>query len=331
MNYFFDYLDDNKIKHVIHLGDLFDRRKFLNILTSSVCRNTFLIPLQERGIETHIISGNHDQYYKDTYEVNALDEFVNNRYSNIRSYNTPKMITLDGLDIQLMPWINPKNQIESFDRLSNTSAQVLMGHFEINGFELFRGVMSDHGLETHVFDRYDLVFSGHYHHKSSKNNIHYIGAFAEYTWSDYKDERGFTILDTSTREFQFIRNPHNIFQMITYDDSKIDDMVSVVQNMDLKDFKDKYVKVLCASKNNQYAFDMFVENLYSANPIDVSIIDDISLVTETEDTENIDQAQDTTTILTNYIKSLTLNVNNDKMVTFIHDIYNEALSSEHVI
>lgn len=330
MNFFFDYLDDNKIQHVIHLGDLFDRRKFLSILTASVCRNTFLIPLNKRGIETHIIAGNHDQYYKDTYEINALDEFVTNRYDNIITYNKPHMITIDGLDIQLMPWINNKNQIESFDRLHNTSAQVLIGHFEINGFEMFRGVMSDHGLETHVFDRYDLVFSGHYHHKSSKNNIHYIGAFAEYTWADYKDERGFTILDTETRKFEFIRNPHSIFEMITYDDSKNENIINDIQKINFSKYKDTYVKVLCASKNNQYAFDMFLEKLYNSNPIDVSIIDDISLVSETEDTEDIDQAQDTTTILTNYIKGLTLNVNNDKMVTFIHDIYNEALSSEHI-
>ena len=38
LKYFFDYIDDNKIQHIIHLGDLFDRRKFLSYLTASVCR-----------------------------------------------------------------------------------------------------------------------------------------------------------------------------------------------------------------------------------------------------------------------------------------------------
>ena len=44
----------------------------------------------------------------------------------------------------------------------------------------------------------------------------------------------------------------------------------------------------------------------------------------------VDEAQDTSMILSTYIKGLTLPVNNDKMITFMNDIYKEALSTEHL-
>ena len=84
------------------------------------------------------------------------------------------------------------------------------------------------------------------------------------------------------------------------------------------------------NKTNQFAFDLLLDKLYKAGPIDISIIEDISLLVESDETDNIDQVQDTPTILSNYIKSLTLNVDNDKMISFMRDIYAEALATEHI-
>jgi DNA repair exonuclease SbcCD nuclease subunit len=330
MEHFFSVLEERNIRHIIHLGDLFDRRKYLSYLTSKVCRNTFLAPIEGMEIETHIIAGNHDRYYKDVCSVNSLDEIVTGRYKNIHTYNLPQTINIDGLDILLIPWIDSSNAELTNIQIRDTKAEIVMGHLEIKGFELLKGNISDHGEETDKYSKFDLVFSGHYHHKSSKDNIHYLGAFGEYTWSDYNDPRGFTIFDTETRKYEFIQNPYPMFKMLAYDDVKEPNIIEKINATDYSKYKDTYVKVLCVNRNNPYAFDLLMEKLYKSDTVDISVIEDISTFAEINENSEIDESQDTPTILDSYINGLTLNVNNDKMKSFMRDVYTEALSVDHV-
>lgn len=328
--WFFDVLDQQEVKHMIHLGDVVDRRKYISYITSYSLRNSFLLPSEKRGIQTHIIAGNHDVTYKNTSYINALDELITGRYQNIHTYKDPKTIDIDGLSILLLPWINPENEEESKKAIRTTRAEIVMGHLELVGFEMFRGAISEHGEDVSLFSRFDQVFSGHYHHKSSKGNIHYLGAFAEYIWSDYNDPRGFHIYDTETRKFEFYRNPHQIFKMFSYDDEKDKDILQTINGTDYSQYKDSYVKVVCVKKTNPYAFDAMLDKLYKENPVDISIVEDMSSFNGTEDETEINEAEDTQAILDKYVSSLTLPVSNDRMKSYLKEIYQEAVSIEHV-
>ena len=69
---FFPYLQENNIKTVIHLGDVVDRRKFINHNTAHNFKLKFWNRIDELDLDTHVIIGNHDTYYKNTNEINAL-------------------------------------------------------------------------------------------------------------------------------------------------------------------------------------------------------------------------------------------------------------------
>lgn len=329
-NQFFSIIDEQNIKHIIHLGDLFDRRKYINFRTSNFARESFLEPLDKRGINIHIIAGNHDIYWRNDHSINALDEIVSNRYNNIKIYTTPELITIDGCDIQLMPWICESNEAISIEAIKNSKSEILMGHLEISGFQMYKGTVSDHGISGDIFSRYDYVFSGHFHHKSSNGNIHYLGAFAEYTWSDYNDPRGFHIFDTQTRDLKFYQNNNHIFKMVAYDDVKHKDILEKINSTDYSKFANCYVKVICVNKNNPYAFDSFLDKLYKVGPIDISIVEDVSLFKDNGEDDVVDQAEDTRTILDKYVSGLTLNVDNDRMKSYMKNIYDEAVSLEVV-
>ncbi len=323
------HIKENGIKHIIHAGDLVDRRKYINVLTHSRLRTDFLEPISEL-CEMHIIAGNHDEYFKDTYRVNALDEFVAGRYDNIKTYSKPTTLEIDGCEFFLLPWITKEYEKECYEAIEQSKAPVCIGHLELDGFEMQKGMLSDHGWNSKVFRRFDSVFTGHYHHRSSRDNIHYIGAFCEHIWSDYNDPRGFVVFDTQSRDTVFHRNPFRIFHMVAYDDVKHPDILEKINATDYSKFKDCYVKIVCVNKTNPYAFDMLLDKLYKEQPADISIVEDVNSFIDNNIDDTVDEAQDTLTILDNYISGLTLPIESDRMKHYMREIYTEALSLENI-
>lgn len=324
------YIEDNNIKHIIHLGDLVDRRKYVNILTSHRLRTDFLGPLNSLGAKIHIIAGNHDEYYKGTYLVNAFDELLGERYENIKYYTTPETINIDGTDIFLLPWITPDAEQEALELIKVTPASICMAHLELEGFEFYRGQVSDHGWNHRVFQKFSAVYSGHYHHRSSRDNIHYVGAFSEHIWSDYDDPRGFSVFDMKSLAMDFCRNPFRVFHMVSYDDVKNKDIIEQIQDTDYSHLKDCYVRIVCVNKTNPFALDLLLDKIYQVQPADISIIEDVSTFTDTSIDDTVDETQDTVTILRTYINDLTLPVEKDKLIKYMTDTYHEAISLDNV-
>jgi DNA repair exonuclease SbcCD nuclease subunit len=328
--WFFNYIDEHNIKHVIHLGDIYDRRKYINFMSAKRLREDFLQPLLEREIETHIIVGNHDMYYKDTHVVNALREVVDGRFPNITVHDVPRCIDIEGFPIQMMPWITDSNRDEAMEAITKPKATVLMGHLELNGFTMHRGLISDHGMDRSSFDLFDKVYSGHYHHRSTIGNVSYIGAFGEYTWHDYNDPRGFSVFDTEVSVLEFIQNPHRMFRIAKYDDVANPEIVDKIQKTDFSKYKDTYVKLVVVNKSNPYAFDLLFDSIYKAGPLDITVVEDASVLLENEEMDSVDEAEDTPTILRKYIEGLSLPVDSGKMKNFMNDVYQEALQVENV-
>lgn len=322
-NTFFPVLDENGIDTVLILGDTFDRRKYVNFYSLQRAKEMFFDKLADRGIRVHMLAGNHDTYYKNTNDVNS-PELLLTEYGNINVISKPETIVIDGTSICMMPWICPDNYQASIDQMANTNADICMGHFEIAGFAMYRGMESHDGLSKDLFNKFDLVFSGHYHHRSSDKHIHYLGNPYELTWQDFNDPRGFHLFDLSTRELGFIQNPYTMFSRIEYDDKDRE-----VLDLNTLDLKDKYVKLVVVNKTDYYKFDKFIQSLYTKGCHEIKIVEDLSEFEDGEVGEEIN-LEDTLSVLSNYIDSIETDVDKEQVKTFMKSLYTEAVNVEVV-
>jgi DNA repair exonuclease SbcCD nuclease subunit len=324
-NIFFPYLKENNIKTIFHLGDIVDRRKFINYVTLSEFKRIFVQPCVDLGIELHVIVGNHDIPFRNTNHINAMNELFEKE--NINIYSEPADIKFDGVDITMMPWIQNTNYKQCMDHIENTKSQILFGHLELSGFVMHLGMTAHGGMDTKPFEKFDMVCSGHFHHKSSKGNIHYLGNPYEMTWSDYNDQRGFHIFNSEKRDLTFIQNPYRMFNKIWYDDVDTD-LDTIVGNIDFESYKDTYVKVIVQNKKNPYWFDMILDGLYKVNPIDISIVEDNKHMDQQSDEEIFNEAEDTLASLYKFVDGMETPVDKKKLNQLFSNLYTEALTME---
>ena len=316
---FFPYLEEHNITDVIHLGDVMDRRKFISYRTAKDFRERFIDRF--KNINLHMLVGNHDTFYKNTTAINSLNELVDGRYDNISVYEKTTEVEFDGCKILFVPWINADNMSHTTKMLKTSYAQIVMGHLELNGFEMQKGMVMDHGWDKKKFNRFDMVMSGHYHHKSDDGQIFYLGTPYEIYWNDWNDPKGFHVFDTNKRELERIVNPNRIFSKIYYDDS----LSSFGDSHDMSPYKNCFVKLIVVNKKDLYAFDKFVDRLLQTDCYEVKIIEDFSELDAINVSDDIvKNTEDTMTLLERYIDDLDVTLSKSRLKNTMRTLYTEA-------
>lgn len=316
---FFPYLQQNNINTIIHLGDVVDRRKFINHNTAHNFKLNFWDKIDLLNIDTHVIIGNHDTYYKNTNEINALQNL--NISFNTKVYTSCETVNFDGLDILFIPWICDENMEDSLHNIDKSTAQIVMGHLEIKGFEMHKGHLNEQGLDKDLFKRFEKVITGHFHKKSDDGQVYYLGCPYQIMWSDYNCPKGFHIFDTATRELTRVPNPLIMFKKFIYDDKKED-----YSKKDLSDYENTYVKLFISQKTDSDMFDKLLDRFHNEiNAYEINVIEDLSSDINSTVKENIlDQGEDTLTFLGNYIDQVDTTLDRAKLKTFAKQLYVEA-------
>ena len=322
-NIFFPYLEENSIDTIIHLGDIVDRRKYISYTTLRDMNDHFMKVCKDRNIDLHILVGNHDVPYRNTNEVNAMREIYG---EDVTWYSSATAKSFDGCEILFLPWINNENYGETITKIKNTTAQVAMGHLEVAGCLMQRGMVNEHGLDIDVLKNFEIVMSGHFHTMSITKNVYYLGCPYELTWSDYGDIKGFHIFDTDTRSLLFVANPYTMFHKVFYDDEN--KSRDEIMNVNFDRYEGTYVKVIKQSNENPYWFDQFMEKLYQSNPTNIQIVDDHMNLDLDDDSDIVNEAEDTLTILSKYIDNMSDKVDKKRLDTLMRSLYNEALYIE---
>ena len=285
----FPYIMDQKIKNIVILGDMFDRRKYTNHQTIHFLKNNFFDALKKMNITVHSIMGNHDVALKSTNSINSPNLLLR-EYENIIYYSHPHHITFDTLKILMMPWINPENQTELYGVMNKSSAPIMLGHFELKDEELRRDFKFANGVLGKEVSRFERVISGHYHHKFTKGNFTYLGTPYQLDNSDIDSDKGFHILDTETRSLTFIKNHKTLFESIVWDDHLTE---KEIDNLDPNFFTKKYIKIKVKKKNKTNLFEKYLTTIENFNPYDISLdeteatLDDKVEIKSTDDTLSV--------------------------------------------
>ena len=169
------------------LGDWSHHRASINMQTLQYSLRS-LEKLSAAFDRFYFIPGNHDLYYRDRRDIYSTEWA--RHLPNIQIVND---WFTDG-DVTIAPWLVG----DDHKRVPKLTSKYVFGHFELPHFKMNAMVeMPDHGeISAEDFGGVDRVFSGHFHLRQQRKNIHYIGNCFPHNYADAGDaDRGMMILN----------------------------------------------------------------------------------------------------------------------------------------
>ena len=312
---FFPTLIKQGITTIVDMGDTFDSRKGVDFVSLEWAKNHYYDRLAELGITVHTIVGNHTAYYKNTNQLSGVNLFLR-EYDNVKIYSEAEEVRIDKTKFLFVPWINSENEEKTLQLIDDSDSPCVMGHLELNGFMATRGHFMEHGMDSNVFDKFERVYSGHYHMRSNKENIFYLGNPYEMYWNDVNDrERGFHLFDTDTLVHTPVNNPYQLFHNLYYEDTPH-------QMLDITKYDQKILKVIVRKKSDPKQFEKYIDKLYSSNLAELKIVENFDF-TEGEEFE-ADESEDTISLLNRYIQESEVDLDKSVITEILQDVYREA-------
>jgi len=314
---FFPVLYSEGITTIVDMGDTFDSRKGIDFSALSWAKDNYYDKLRELGVTVHTVVGNHTAYYKNTNDVNAVDLLLR-EYENVKVYSEATEIRLDNLKVLLVPWICAENEDKTFKKVEKSKSTVVMGHLELNGFQVNQQIVMDHSHDSNPFGKFDRVFSGHFHTRSNDGKIFYLGNPYEMYWTDVEDTRGFTIFDTETLEHTPVNNPYRMFYKIVYEDTPY-------QTLDTREYEGKIVKVIVRKKTDTKKFEKFIDKLYASGVSELKVVENFDFGGWYDKSESeVYESEDTMSILNRYIEEADMNLDKSLLKKMLTEVYQEA-------
>ena len=318
-NIFFPTLIKEGITTIVDMGDTFDSRKGVDFVSLEWAKNHYYDRLAELGITVHTIIGNHTAYYKNTNDLTGVGLFLR-EYDNVKIYPEAEEVKIDKTNFLFVPWINSENQDKTFELIEESDSPCVMGHLELNGFMATRGHFMENGMDSNIFDKFEKVYSGHYHMRSNKENIFYLGNPYEMYWNDVNDRnRGFHLFDTDTLVHTPVNNPYQLFYNLYYEDTPH-------QMLDITKYDQKILKVIVRKKSDPKKFEKYIDKLYSSNLAELKIVENFDF-TEGEEFE-ADESEDTISLLNRYIQESEVDLDKSVITNILQDVYKEACEVE---
>ena len=301
------------------MGDAFDNRKNIDYWSLDWAKDNVYDKFKNLGVKVWQLVGNHDVYYRNTNELNSIDSLLEH-YDNIVPISKPGTYDIGDFRAMMLPWICDDNYKETCAAIDESDAKIAFGHLELTGFELYPGMVQQGGIDKGIIEKFDTVFSGHYHTRSNDGHTFYLGNPYEMYWNDCGDKRGFNIFDTETGEMEFVQNPYTMFKKIYYDSNP-----SATFKAHL--YKDKIVKLFIRSRSSQLEYDKFLEKLLKSGIIDLKVVENTEINDKEVDLDG-EKIEDTLTLLNKYIEDSDFELEKERVKKLLKEVYLEACESE---
>jgi len=280
-------ITENKITDVRILGDLFDNRNTLNVRTMNTVMEVFRWYSEEhKDVTFKILLGNHDIYYHNRTDINSIECL--RHMGNVEIIDSIQVEKIGSKKIVMVPWlIHDTATYQKFISMANSDEKfdLLLGHFEMRGFEVQPGLTDMTGLDGPVFKNFTRVFSGHYHIRDTRQQLSYLGCPYQLSWSDYGNDKGIHIYDVDTGETTFIKNtdsPHHIKILMSElaageRESLKKVKGNVVRLIIDKKYKDSVILKVTSVIEGLHPFKFDIDNQYIEEAIDADAMKDVDL------------------------------------------------------
>ena len=185
------------IKKVFFLGDWFHIKNKLYVppFIKSIETLKYFI---EAGIEITFLIGNHDAPQQNSTDFSIMYAFE--PYGKV----IPLYEWVDVGDSRLH-FLSYTEELPKFE-YSNDKQNILFGHLDVQKFQMESGFECKDGFSIKDFEKFDSVFTGHFHKHQIRDNIVYIGSPYQTRYSERYDDKGFIILDTDDLTWDYVIN-----------------------------------------------------------------------------------------------------------------------------
>jgi DNA repair exonuclease SbcCD nuclease subunit len=338
---FFPWCIKNGVKNVIHCGDVVHNRNVIDLWINQQIKKRFFKWFEDNDINLHCLVGNHDTYYKTSIDYNYLAENTR-EFKRVKVYQKQEKIQIGSYQMLMVPWVINNKEFEFKEK-----ADICCGHFDMVGFKMTGQMYSQDGFEPTQFDDFKYVFSGHYHIRSHRKNIYYVGTQYPITWNDYGEDKGFYVLDQDFEVRYYDNRVNAKFLKIYYDEMDGEQTIRVggIKKRSLipSSFEEaielaskNYCRIVTNHMTDQLMFDAFYQSLQSVSRDDhkIEIVDSNEIIESfdiSELEEQIQEESDLLTTVSTYLAGMTFekDIDKDFLIGIFKELYRE--SSDKVI
>jgi len=185
-----------------------------------------------------------------------------------------------------------------------------------------RGILDKDGLEKSIFDNCGKVFSGHYHLRSKKGKIQYVGTPYELSHSDSGDQKGIELIDFDTMKTKHIKSKHIPLHL----SFKTEDHTFEELNKSL--VTNNMLKITLGKELSETQKIEYIERVNSLKPFKVIYEDAEDTELVVNDKEIQESLQDTLGFLKSYLGIIELDEGIDK--SEIMDKFSDYFTKAHM-